>query len=194
MFRDRFVPGQGDRFLACCGAYRRWELEWRDARPYWILASDWGQAHVAGLIFPPAGGVLTVEVDLRTFPQGVLGISLCTRVRHGRLGVDGLQFYATRALAVGIAQSEVRVTSASGLVVEAQAPAKVAFEPQVVRFSRRGRLVDILVGQNRVGPAWDVSNAPLLLLLTGNSGADDPRGAFGEIVLEAAEDGEPLNP
>jgi hypothetical protein len=183
---DRFDPADDDsRFIGCCGAYRRWERVARHDRLWWQLASDWGQGTVRGLVLPVGAFRLEIEIDLTELPSGGLYVALCSRLRVGRTGVDGLQFFTDMALSVGVEQRALRVRTTGDEFLHPFPPDALAHEPVILVFDADGERITVRLGDMMETCADFRSTRPLAVLLGGNTGAEDPRGRFGVIVLKA---------
>lgn len=181
---EQFRPGCDNRFLWCCGGYRRWELEERGARRFWQLASDWGQATVAGFVTPRRDFALEVEFDLSQLPQGELAVTLCSRLRVGKLGVDGLQFYATPVGRVHLSQERLTFALDGREAASAPGPVELSVAPASLSWCVDAEgTASLRVGNVALTAAGTHPDAPCFLLLSGNTGAPDPRGRFGEVTL-----------
>ncbi len=128
-----FDPIEADRFLATCGGYRRWELVSKDGVLWWRLASDWGQAHIRGLIVP-AGSLLTVDIDLREPTVGGATVALVTHLVPGRLGVDGLPYRVRSSLSVSITPATLSVEG-EGVTAPVRVPIPDGLDATVVRLT-----------------------------------------------------------
>jgi hypothetical protein len=182
---DHFRPADDDRFVWCCGGYRRWEIVWKGDRPYWQLASDWGQATVAGLVTPRGAFRLSVEVDLSELPQGTLALTLCSRLRLGTPGIDGLPFFAVATTGVVLSHATIEVRPTGRPTAQAPAPNALRDRACTLVLVSHGAELAVHVDGTRIADGFEAPTTPCFVLLSGNTGADDPRGRFGEIGLEA---------
>lgn len=183
-----FHPAQADRFVAACGGYRRWELTTKEGVLWWRLASDWGQAHIRGLVVP-ANATLRATLDLREPTIGGATVALVTQLVVGRLGVDGLPFRTRTSVDVSLSAGTLRiagedvVTSVSVSIGEALEHAVV-----VVAVARReGRveveLEDAAGGGARVALAAQVRATPSCLVFFGGGTNGAPESGFGVGVV-----------
>ena len=129
---SHLCPKEADRFLATCGGYRRWELVSKDDMLWWRLASDWGQAHIRGLIVP-AGALLIVDIDVREPTVGRATVALVTHLGPGRLGVDGLPYRVRSSLLVCITPAALSVEG-EGVTAPVSVPIPEGFDAAVVQL------------------------------------------------------------
>jgi len=188
---DAFFPGRDGRFLWCCGGYRRWELVARRGQSFWQLASDWGQATIAGLVTPGRGFALTVVLDLSELPAGTLAVALCSRLRPGKLGLDGLPFYSTPEARLVVSQQRVTLHASGCPEASVEGPTALSKGPVTVRWevSNEG-LGSLFLDGAPFLSGLKHPDVPCFPLLSGKTAAEDPRGRFGAVRLVASPSAE----
>ncbi len=188
----RFDPREGWRFARTCGGYRRWHAIERGGEPFWRLESDWGQAHLVGLVAPASAFELAIRIDYSEASRGGFTVFLCESLRVGRAtleggGDNGLPFFIEAWAALGIPADGA--LSLGGRGVESTAtwvpPAGAFSAPTTVTFRYDGIEGAVRVGDVALGtaPMPRAPSAPLLVVVGGGSPEDPPSIAFGEIAI-----------
>lgn len=185
-----FDPRESERFLFCCGGYRRWELVEGDGEWWWRLASDWGQAHIADAIVPARSRV-TARVDVSRSEAGASpshgSVSLCTRIEPGRLGIDGLPFQADVAVSVGLERGRIRLggTDVAEACVWPLDEHHWNSGPVNLCIERSDTAVTVYVGDESIGTAALTAARPCLIMVSANSaGVPEAGTRFGTLTVE----------
>jgi hypothetical protein len=189
MILSTFHPREVERFLACCGGYRRWELIEDEGSWWWRLASDWGLAHIADVLIPVQAR-LVVQLDISQTEAGACPghgtVSFCGRIRVGRLGIDGLPFQSDQRLGVALQRGRLRL-SGSELVEPSVVPLHERYwnaGPVSLRIDRYPSQVRVFINDDEVAQAELVRADPALLLLTANSAGMPEAGTrFGQLSV-----------
>ena len=185
MDTQTFHPRETERFLFCCGGYRRWELVEAGGAWWWELASDWGQAHVADLVVPPSARI-TARVDVSRPTAAHGSVELASRVRVGRTGIDGLPFAFQRHLAVRLERGRLRLEGEDLAEPLVQPLAEQYWEKGAVMLEveRTAGHVHIFIEGDQVAEASTLRDGPALVMLTANSaGAPEAGTRFGPVEV-----------
>jgi hypothetical protein len=111
--------------------------------------------------------------------------ALCSRLRVGKLGIDGLPFYSTVEVQVVLSPLDVTVRTREGHAASVPAPDGLGHRAQVVRLAARERTLSVELASEPAAAEVPWPNTPAYVLFSRNSGAPDPRGRFGEVTLRA---------
>jgi hypothetical protein len=184
-----FHPREVDRFLFCCGGYRRWELIEDEEQWWWRLASDWGLAHIADVLMPVQASIrLQIDVS-RDEPGACPGhgtLELCSRIREGRLGIDGLPFESETRLGVTLERGRIRL-GGPDLVEPGVWPLQERQwkdGPITLRLDRMAKQVRLFIDDEQVAEAPLVSAAPALIMVRANSAGMPEAGTrFGTLEV-----------
>jgi hypothetical protein len=191
----RFDPREGWRLARTCGGYRRWHAIERDGEAFWLLESDWGQAHIVGLVVPPGPFSFAIRIDHSQASRGGFSVVLCEGLRVGRCmthgsGDNGLPFFAQAWLTLGIPADDG--LTLGGPAVEHPrkwpAPAGTFARPTSVVLNCSPSRCDLRIGEAALGSTTlrTLPSAPLVVLVGGGSPDDPPAIAFGEIRIGPA--------
>lgn len=185
-----FDPRESDRFLCCCGGYRRWELVEGDGEWWWRLASDWGQAHIADMVVPTRARI-SLRVDISRNEANASpahgSVSLCTRIEPGRLGIDGLPFQADVAIKVGMERGRIRLGGADvdGDFTWPLEEHQWGLGPVDLVLERNDAELIVFIGTEMIGTAKMVRARPSLLILSANSAGMAEAGTrFGFLTVQ----------
>jgi hypothetical protein len=189
MILSTFHPRETDRFKFCCGGYRRWELIEDGAEWWWRLASDWGLAHVADALVPIRAR-LDLQLDVSRVDSGSCPghgtVSLCSRIRISRLGIDGLPFRGDVSLSVQLERGRLRLNGPD-LVQPGVWPLDERYwnEGAVdLSVERSASEVQVRINGDEVARASLSSANPALILLSANSAGMPEAGTrFGRLTV-----------
>ena len=182
-----FLPTEDERFVRCCGGYRRWERVSKHNEWWWQLSSDWGQAHIAHLVVPTTDFAIRWRVDITEPTARQASMTFCHEIHAVRLGIDGLPFRVRSQMSWQIQRG--RMSLSGGCLPEAvEWPLEGRYweaGPSTYTFRVQESLAEVYANDIRIGSTGLKLSTPSLLMVSSNaSDGPESRARFGCVHVD----------